>query len=330
MGNTLQSLGAYLDSTLGVVVSPRKWDEQRSLPVFMQSLYCCYTIRLLDVECLLLIASTEQGLTPSAIRKHFDIASAVWGGPAILVRRAIRPNERQRLISYKIPFVVPGNQLYLPDVGLDLREHFRSIRKEANSFSPATQVILLHTLLNGVYEAIAASELTGLLPYTSMTVKRAFDEMEQFGIASSSRMGRSRHLVFQTRGRELWDAALPFLQSPVQRRTYATRISDAMPRLMAGLSALSRLSAISPPAAPTFAVSADAWRGEVAKRLIVETEYAEEDSRELEIWRYDPRVLSGGDTVDCLSLYLSLRDTNDERIEAALNEMMESIQWYEA
>ncbi len=28
-------------------------------------------------------------------------------------------------IAQKVPFIVPGNQLYLPDLGLDLREYFR-------------------------------------------------------------------------------------------------------------------------------------------------------------------------------------------------------------
>ena len=33
--------------------------------------------------------------------------------------------ERKRLIEQKVPSIVPGNQLYLPDLGLDLREYFR-------------------------------------------------------------------------------------------------------------------------------------------------------------------------------------------------------------
>ena len=34
-----------------------------------------------------------------------------------------------------------------------------------------------------------------------------------------------------------------------------------------------------------------------------------------------------GQTVDPLSLYLSLRGTSDERIESALNDLMKGIQW---
>lgn len=48
---------------------------------------------------------------------------------------------------------------------------------------------------------------------------------------------------------------------------------------------------------------------------------------ELEIWKYDPKLLSESGLVDPLSLYLSLADTNDERIEGALRDLLEDLRW---
>ena len=45
------------------------------------------------------------------------------------------------------------------------------------------------------------------------------------------------------------------------------------------------------------------------------------------LWRYDPTLLSEEDVADRLSLYLSLKDNPDERIEGALRELMEGIRW---
>ena len=53
----------------------------------------------------------------------------------------------------------------------------------------------------------------------------------------------------------------------------------------------------------------------------------EEAQLQLEVWRYDPQILTEEETVDPFSLYLSLKETEDERIESALTEMMEKLQW---
>jgi hypothetical protein len=47
----------------------------------------------------------------------------------------------------------------------------------------------------------------------------------------------------------------------------------------------------------------------------------------VEAWSYDPLILAGENFVDRLSLYLSVRETPDERIEAALNELLETLPW---
>jgi hypothetical protein len=45
-------------------------------------------------------------------------------------------------------------------------------------------------------------------------------------------------------------------------------------------------------------------------------------------WIYAPAVISDdGKQVDDLSLYLSLRDSPDERVQGALTEMMEAMPW---
>lgn len=42
----------------------------------------------------------------------------------------------------------------------------------------------------------------------------------------------------------------------------------------------------------------------------------------VQMWRYDPRKLSKTNTVDELSLALSLKDDADERVEGAVDNML--------
>ena len=50
-----------------------------------------------------------------------------------------------------------------------------------------------------------------------------------------------------------------------------------------------------------------------------------ENQMAVEMWRYNPHLLSKEDKVDELSLALSLRDDADERVEAAVDEMLEKL-----
>lgn len=53
----------------------------------------------------------------------------------------------------------------------------------------------------------------------------------------------------------------------------------------------------------------------------------DEADLEVEVWTYKPSLLSEGPAVDQLSLYLSLRDDTDERVQSALDEMMRGVTW---
>ncbi|HOK54391.1 MAG TPA: transcriptional regulator, partial [Armatimonadota bacterium] len=138
---------------------------------------------------------------------------------------------------------------------------------------------------------------------------------------------RERELRFEVSGLKLWDAALPFLRSPVQKRVATVFEPSVMPTLKAGLTALSTYSMILASSPSTLAISPEAWKTAKVNVDIYDVDYEDDNAYNLEIWRYDPFVLSSTNAVDRLSLFLSLRDTNDERIEAALDEMMEGVEW---
>lgn len=60
--------------------------------------------------------------------------------------------ERRALVEYKVPFVVPGNQLYLPDLGIYLREYLQrgAVGCKAAALKPSAQAILICSLLEGL------------------------------------------------------------------------------------------------------------------------------------------------------------------------------------
>ena len=80
-----------------------------------------------------------------------DKIRAIAGHPVVYVTEALASYERRHLIAKKVPFIVPGNQLFLPELGIDLREYFRGRAPTADvHLSPATQAVLIATLLGSL------------------------------------------------------------------------------------------------------------------------------------------------------------------------------------
>ena len=83
---------------------------------------------------------------------------------------------------------------------------------------------------------------------------------------------------------------------------------------------------LSEPTYPEYVISRDDWKAMEkmdAEKIPVE----ESGTCLLQLWCYEPRILLVDGSVDPFSLYLSLQDENDERIEMALEEMMEQYAW---
>jgi hypothetical protein len=49
------------------------------------------------------------------------------------------------------------------------------------------------------------------------------------------------------------------------------------------------------------------------------------DSAEIQLWRYSPAGTATDELVDPLSLWLSLENTTDERIEMARDDLLEQV-----
>ena len=317
----------YLNETLGIAVSPVKWTASRRLPVFLRDGYTFYQTEVLAVPCLLMSDDGEEARSPATVRKHMEQVRSKWDGEIIYVRDRLAAYERKQLIAQKVPFLVPGNQLYLPMLGIDLREHFRSLHQGAPTLSPAAQAVVLHLLLQADQEIHTPAELAERLGYTKMSMTRVFNELEAEDLGNIEMEGRQRCLTLDVARQELWQKTLPLMRSPVKQRKHIHAPSRDSRWLVAGLSALAKYSMLASPPVPVVATTTRQW-----KRLQEQFDFGPAaadgpDSTQVEIWSYDPELFARDKAVDRLSLFLSLRDSKDERVQGALEEMMEAIRW---
>ncbi len=245
----------------------------------------------------------------------------------VYINSWINSYNRKRLIEYNLPFIIPGNQMYLPGLGLDLREHFKRMKENRHIFSPSTQAVFLYILYQRHDTEYTPTDMAKKLSYTSMTMTRAFNELNQAEIGRHISRGKERLLAFTESSNILWNKALPFLKTPVWKRLYITALVKEIPAVTAGLSALASYSMLAEPSVPIFALSKDEWKVLCQQHTIIELDMPEQGAIEIELWNYSPALFAQGGIVDRLSLYLSLKHNSDERVSAALEHMMEGFGW---
>jgi hypothetical protein len=319
----------YLHEALGAEVQIRPWSGARKLPYFLQDAFDLDEVELHDREFLL--ASIRQGRVPapSALRAQLDKLAQIAGRPVIFAASALASYERKRLVQQKVPFVVPGNQLYLPDLGIDFREYFRQPPSAVTAFAPATQALLIAALLRKDRQVEwQPAEVVAELGYTAMTLTRAVRELTAADLVTAQQDGRSRWLQMKRPAAETWQHAKSFLRNPVKRSVWvssAARASLPQPPL-AGLSALAFYSMLSEPTLRVRAVSTAHWK--TAQQAGIETiPEPQPDALQWQVWSYTPSLLKETKAVDPLSLTLSLQDDPDERVQQGLEELRGQFPW---
>lgn len=321
---------AYLHETLGIAPKVRAWAGSGKLPYFLQEAFEVRELKLLGRQILLAIDQRADRPGLANVRGQLDRLRQLAGMPVVYVTRTLASYERKRLIEQKVPFLVPGNQLYLPDLGIDLREYFRKPTIAAQTaLSPATQAMLIAVLLRRPWrDQWQPAEVVGELGYTPMTLSRAVKELTAAGIATLRTEGRVRWLHTERTAAQTWEHARPMLRSPVKRRVWMLPPPKPRPRplRLAGLSALARFSMLSEPQWPTYAVAQAEWKAATQASFETLPEPLP-GACEWELWHYSPALARDSDTVDPLSLTLSLQGNQDERVQLALDELKGRFPW---
>lgn len=318
-----QQITAYLQDTLSIELEPSLWQPARRLPIYLRDGYTYYAIDLLG-DPFLVMVDAENDRSAATIKKHIAQVKTKWNSEVIYAKSTTNSDERRRLIEQKIPFIVPGNQMYLPTLGIDLREYFRKKTDEVEQFSPATQAVLLLLLLGPSEESYSSQDLGNRLPYSKMTISRSLNDLKV--IDAVSQHGRARILTFDGEKKALWARALPYLDSPVRQTQHVRAESIRLKAPIAGLTALSKRSMLAAPVVPTYAMTSDDFQA-LLDEGVSPAKPTDPQAVGIEVWSYDPMLLAVDNIVDPFSLYLSLKDDPDERVEEAIEEMMEGVSW---
>lgn len=323
----ISDLQRYLGEVTGLKVSIRAADIG-DLPLYLTQRYALYRLTVAGTTLLAVCLRPDHEFKPVQFKKDLRQFTAEDMDSVCVIAETLASYVRKRMIEQGIPFVVPGVQMYLPQLGLAMRARAGKKRStQVDSLSPATQSLLICWLIGYLKLPATPLSLAASLNYSTMTMSRALSELAAVNIGEVVRKGRERLLNIETERRDIWQDALPLMRNPVTR-VRRIRIADLeqVDLLPAGLSALAQRTMLGEPETPEYAVSSGVWQHLESKKI--ETIPIEEPGTcMLQIWRYDPFPLQTDGMVDPFSLFLSLQEDKDERIEYALEEMMDQVKW---
>ena len=306
----------YLQNTLGIKVKKQHWEKEKQLPYFLVDKYRMEIVYVNDMKTLFLYPKEKLDPLPT-VKKHIAKFLQIEKIPIVLALAAVTKQQRQYLIKDRIPFVVDQKQIYLPFLGIVLTEQYTNHVPFADKLQPAAQELFLYFLYQN-QQKLYTNTLTKTLGVSAMTVTRALRQLAKTGNFEIQKDGVQNVLIAKMLGKNLYEGMKSFLINPVRRVCYIPieRMTSMM--LTAGETALTQQSMMNGPEIETRAI----YGKLVEKQLCTEELIDQTYQIRLELWKYDPCVLSQHGMVDTISLALSLADNNDERTELAIDAML--------
>lgn len=301
--------------------------ETANLPLYLRERYEFLRALLYGRRLYFAIEKTKPGeLSAAKYGREADLFKKRLSADVILIFDRLPSYLRNRFVKQGLPFIVPGTQMFLPMLMIDLREHFSKADVVlSQKLSPTSQVVVLYHILKEPLPEEPLVQIAKRLGYSAMAMSKAQEELLRAKLCRVERAGRTTLMRFELRGRDLWQKAEPLLATPV-KRTQWVRWGQPRPRaIIAGVTALSQVSMLTDEQLPTYAMRDKDVLSALNKGKIAPCEGREEAEARMEVWKYDPWLLGENGRADRCSLYLSLRNNADERIQKEIQFLIEGL-----
>lgn len=308
----------YLNKVLGIEVVYMNGKFEH-LPNFIVTRYRLQRVSMNGQGVIFLYPKTELEQV-EVLKKQIARIQKNENLPVVLVLNELSFRQKEYLIREKIPFIVEGRQIYLPFMALYLQERCNAEKKPREEILPSAQMLLLHFIYGGAQE-LSTSQAAKDLELTPTSISRASRQLEEMGLLHIRKAGVQRILYSEDSPKMLFQKTGDTLLNPVKRTVYIPKELVGTDLLESGYSALAEYSMLNAPNVRCYAAERiSQWKDVMTNSL-----QNSQVQVAVEMWRYNPRKLSMRNAVDELSLTLALREDADERVEEAVEEMLNEL-----
>lgn len=299
----------------------------KSLPLYLTAGRTFLKLSFANQSFVLIKVRPDEKFGVIAFEKQAAQLAGKFGMPVVFGFESLSKTQRNSLIERNISFISGSDQLYLPFLGVTLRNHFarpKSIKVE--KMMPVTQSLFLWLLYEGKAKPVMKKDAAEAIGVTRTSLTRASEQLAAMGLISQEKNGKEFLMKAKYTGIELYRKAIPFLINPVQKTITIRNDREYDQYPLSGESALAECTLLNHPAVPVRSV----WKAAIDSSTIQEIDIRWELKAEpvkLELWKYDPALFAKDGIADPVSLAMSFENNADERIESAIEEYLEGFAW---
>jgi hypothetical protein len=330
----------YINETLGTnaIVNPIQNKDLGNLPMYFSQAYKLYDATIFNINIVLVELKNEDDLSILQVDKHLQLLKNTWNKTVVLVLDTILSYNRNRLIEKGINFIVPGKQLFLPELLINLSENYAQpkSKQKSDTLMPSAQLLLLYHIIHRYnkwqIEDHAFNEIADKLNYTPMAITNAVEDLKQHEFIEVHG-DKEKYIKFKYERSELWNYAQEhkLVTSPIIKTVYVDVLPSDSFMLKSNASAMPEYTSLNPSRQQYYAIEKNTFYALKRNNRLVNAN-DQEGQYAIEVWKYNPLTIAeemNNDlaVVDPLSLYLSLKDSHDERIEMGLEQIIDKVIW---
>lgn len=304
-----------------------EFQARGKLSLYLAASYQFYLVQLLNNQFLLVKPQEEFNL--SQIKGHMDKMGKGLGYHAVLLVSTLTNYKKKKLLSERMAFLSSDGQMYMPFLGLYLKKDTETHEKEAytDEFPPSVQMVFL-AILYGKNDAFCQEELSDLLGISHMTASRALEQLVSLKLLEYTTGGKTgrKKLYFCRDKKMFFQEGKQYLINPIKKSFFVCKVPDGVRTYFGGLSALSQKTLLGEPDHEILSAPLNAEKY-LLPYLVAKEVGQEEHFTEIQLMKYDIGRLTDDNCVDPISTIYSIKD-KDDRIEIAIDELMEEYTWY--
>jgi len=322
MNNRVQK---YLQETVGLSVNIKNMpnEQLKKLPLYLGHAYHYFLFESEGQSLILAENDDTVSKTAGQLKKQSIAIRQYCEMPVVFVLNNPSSQLKRKMIQERINFIVPESQIYLPELLISLKENGRQ-QTFPELITPSAQLLLLYHLQVEHLEKFTFKDIAEKLGYTPKTITKIAAELKAKKLCEVEGT-KEKRFMFEVGRKQLWQLVEPQMQSPIAKSYYADKKDNSV-FCQSGDSALSHYTFLSDTGKVCYAVYKAEFEALKEKGYWAYLDETEGDVQ-IEVWKYNPRLLSNNGYIDPLSLYLCYRGDSNERVDAEIKDLIDKKIW---
>ena len=297
-------------------------------PAYVKKEYKTYRIawsRFFDTDIILLrprfAVKSQEDI--AKIQEDLNVVSAIHSTPnrkCALYLDTLSRALQKSLIHNGTPFIVDDGQIFLPFWACRLTKIIE-YDKMATYMAPGTQLVFLFLSYNvNEGDRINQKALTNKLGLSKPTVSRAVSFLSEVKLIAVTNEGTNTWIAPACNKSDFIKRGFNMMKSPVTDIIHVKNLNNAVSGIKSGII---RIPAQLNENNTKIALTRNSYALVDRSEIISAKEYAENGGEPIEIWKYDPSIITGSGMADELSILAAYQDSDDPDVQEYLDSIRE-------